>query len=77
MSPLNAAFSPTDEQVEYYGEVRRVFAEGVARGTAAVPFRGRMIDVPVDEWAKDVLRRAIRCRERDRQKQEAVNRAGN
>lgn len=71
-APLNAAFSPTDEQVAYYTEVRRVFGEGVARGTAAVPFEGRMVDVPVDEWAKDVLRRADRCRERDRQKREAV-----
>ena len=68
VAPLNAAFSPTEEQVSYYTEVRRVFAEGVARGTAAVPFQGRMIDVPVDEWAKDVLRRGDRCRERDRQK---------
>lgn len=74
VSPLNAAFSPTEEQVDYYTEVRQVFAEGVARGTAAVPFRGRMIDVPVDEWAKDVLRRAARCRERDRQKREAMGR---
>ena len=72
VGPLNAAFSPTDEQVSYYTEVRRVFAEGVARGTAAVPFQGRMIDVPVDEWAKDVLRRAACCRERDRRKREAV-----
>ena len=76
VAPLNAAFSPTEEQVAYYMEVRRVFAEGVARGTAAVPFQGRMIDVPVGEWAKDVLRRADRCRERDRQKREAVERSG-
>ena len=74
MGPLNAVFSPTEEQVSYYTEVRRVFAEGVARGTAAVPFQGRMIDVPVDEWAKDVLRRAVSCRERDRRKREAVGR---
>ncbi len=74
VGPLNVAFSPTEEQVAYYTEVRRVFAEGVARGTAAVPFQGRMIDVPVDEWAKDVLRRAAGCRERDRQKREAVER---
>ena len=76
VASLNAAFSPTEEQVAYYTEVRRVFAEGVVRGTAAVPFQGRMIDVPVDEWAKDVLRRADRCRERDRQKREAMERSG-
>ena len=73
--PLNSAFSPSDEQVAYYTEVRRVFAEGVARGTAAVPYQGRMIDVPVDEWAKDVLQRAAHCRERDRQKRVAIDRA--
>ena len=76
VSPLNAAFSPSEEHVAYYGEVRRVFAEGVARGTAAVPYQGRMIDVPVDEWAKVVLQRAAYCRERDRQKREAIDRAG-
>ena len=72
---MNDSFSPTPEQVDYYAEVRNVFAEGVARGTAAVPFRGRMIDVPVDEWAKVVLARAERCRARDREKMQALERA--
>ena len=75
LEPLNDSFSPTPEQVDYYAEVRNVFAEGVARGTAAVPFRGRMIDVPVDEWAKVVLARAERCRARDREKMQALERA--
>ena len=55
IEPVNAAFSPTAEQVSYYTKVREVFAEGVARGTAAVPLDGKMVDVPVDEWAKVVL----------------------
>ena len=49
IEPVNRAFSPTAEQVAYYTKVREVFAEGVARGTAAVPLDGKMIDVPVDE----------------------------
>ena len=69
---LNTAFSPTQEQVEYYTEVREVFAEGVARGTAAVPLRGRMVDVPVDEWAKVVLERAAHCSARDQEKRQAL-----
>lgn len=63
------AFTPTDEQVAYYRDVRRAFAKGVARGTAAVPFPGgRMIDVPVDERAKLVIAWWERCRRRDAEK---------
>ena len=73
--PMNAAFSPTSEQVVYYTKVREVFAEGVARGTAAVPLDGKMIDVPVDEWAKVVLHVAALCQARDEMKQQALQRA--
>jgi citrate lyase subunit beta/citryl-CoA lyase len=65
----NRAFTPTDEQVAYYRAVRQAFAEGVARGTAAVPFPGgRMIDVPVDERAKLVIGWWERCNRRDAEK---------
>ena len=72
VAPVNTAFTPTASQVDYYTQVRNVFAQGVAAGTAAVPFAGRMIDVPVDEWAKVVLEMAEACHQRDRQKQEAL-----
>jgi citrate lyase subunit beta / citryl-CoA lyase len=75
IEPVNAAFSPTAEQVSYYTKVREVFAEGVARGTAAVPLDGKMIDVPVDEWAKVVLHLAALCQARDETKQRALQRA--
>jgi citrate lyase subunit beta / citryl-CoA lyase len=74
IEPVNAAFSPTAEQVAYYTKVREVFAEGVARGTAAVPLDGKMIDVPVDEWAKVVLHLAALCQARDEAKQQALRR---
>ena len=49
----NRAFAPEDK-LEFYRETRRLFAEGVARGTAAIPYPGTtmMIDVPVDENAR-------------------------
>ena len=72
VAPVNTAFTPTASQVDYYTQVRNVFAQGVAAGTAAVPFAGRMIDVPVDEWAKVVLEMAEACHQRDRQKEEAL-----
>ena len=75
VEPLNEAFSPTEQQVAYYREVREVFAEGIVRGTAAVPLRGRMVDVPVDEWAKDVLERSDQCMARDQQKRQAIQKA--
>jgi citrate lyase subunit beta / citryl-CoA lyase len=75
IEPINAAFSPTSEQVAYYTKVREVFADGVARGTAAVPLDGKMIDVPVDEWAKVVLHVAALCQARDDMKQQALQRA--
>jgi citrate lyase subunit beta/citryl-CoA lyase len=75
IEPINDAFSPTPEQVTYYTRVREVFAEGVARGTAAVPLDGKMIDVPVDEWAKAVLHLAALCRRRDEAKQRALQQA--
>jgi citrate lyase subunit beta / citryl-CoA lyase len=72
----NAAFAPTDEQVAHYRAIRTAFAEGVARGTAAVPFPGgRMIDVPVDERAKLVIDWYERCQRRDAEKAAARQRA--
>ena len=75
ISSVNTAFTPTEEQVDFYTQVREVFAQAIAAGTAAVPFHGRMIDVPVDEWAKDVLALAKACRLRDEDKQTALDAA--
>jgi citrate lyase subunit beta/citryl-CoA lyase len=68
VAPVNAAFTPTAELVAFNKRVREVFAGAVAAGTAAVPLDGRMIDVPVDEWAKVVLAMAAACDARDVQK---------
>jgi citrate lyase subunit beta/citryl-CoA lyase len=75
VAACNAAFTPTDAQVAYYREMRTAFAQGVARGTAAVPFPGgRMIDVPVDERAKLVIDWWERCQRRDAAKAEVARR---
>ena len=76
VGPVNSAFTPTESQVDYYTQVRQLFAEAIAAGTAAVPFHGRMIDVPVDEWAKDVLAMAAACAARDSKKQALLEQAG-
>ena len=74
--PVNAAFTPTEELVVWNRRVREAFAAGVAAGTAAVPLDGRMIDVPVDEWAIVVLATADACAARDAEKAAARKRAG-
>ena len=73
VEPVNAAFTPTPELVGYNQRVREAFAAGVAAGTAAVPLDGRMIDVPVDEWAIVVLETAQACAKRDAEKRAAVS----
>lgn len=73
VAPVNAAFTPTPELVTYNKRVREAFAAGVAAGTAAVPLDGRMIDVPVDEWAIVVLAMAEACAARDAEKRAALN----
>lgn len=74
VAPVNTAFTPTAELVAYNTRVREAFAAGVAAGTAAVPLDGRMIDVPVDEWAIVVLATAEACAARDAEKRAAFNR---
>jgi len=71
VAPVNAAFTPTAELVAWNTRVREAFAAGVAAGTAAVPLEGRMIDVPVDEWAIVVLATAEACAARDAAKRAA------
>ena len=75
IASVNTAFTPTESQVDFYTQVREVFAQAIAAGTAAVPFAGRMIDVPVDEWAKVVLATAAACRSKDAEKQTALEAA--
>lgn len=75
VNPVNDAYTPTKSLVDYYTQVREVFAQALAAGTAAAPFAGRMIDVPVDEWAKDVLAMNAACAARNAEKQAALEKA--
>src|SRR2546427_10742226 len=77
VEPCNRALTPSDERLEFYRETRRLFAEGIARGTAAIPYPGTtmMIDVPVDERARLTLALWERCAARDAEKRAALQRA--
>ncbi len=67
----NEGFRPSADEIEYYKEVRLVFAEGLKRGLASVPLNGKMIDVPVDLRAEVYLEWANRVALRDQQKIQA------
>ena len=77
VSHCNRAFAPPEDKLDFYRETRRLFAEGVARGTAAVPYPGTtmMIDVPVDENARVNLELWELCAAREAEKAAALTRA--
>ena len=74
----NRAFAPPEDKLEFYRETRRLFAEGVSRGSAAVPYPNTtmMIDVPVDENARVNLELWELCAEREAEKAAARARWG-
>lgn len=74
VSHCNQAFAPPEDKLDFYRETRRLFAEGVARGTAAVPYPGTtmMIDVPVDENARVNLELWELCAAREAEKTAAL-----
>jgi len=77
VEPCHRAFTPTEERLEFYRETRRLFAKGIAMGTAAIPYPGTtmMIDVPVDERARITLELYDRYAARDAEKAATVKRA--
>lgn len=55
---VNAAFSPTDEEVDTAVRLVEAFAEAEKQGLMAISFEGQMVDVPHLSRAKKTLQRA-------------------
>lgn len=53
---VNEIFSPTDAELEHARRVVRAFDEAVGRGEGAVALDGQMLDAPVVDRARRVLR---------------------
>jgi citrate lyase subunit beta / citryl-CoA lyase len=66
VSVLNEEFSPNPVEVERAERMIAAYDEAYAKGLGAVQFEGAMIDVPVVERARSVVRRAIALRGRVR-----------
>lgn len=54
---LNAAFTPSDDEVAHARRVVGAYAEAEAAGTGAITVDGKMIDVPVVRRAENLLAR--------------------
>ena len=48
---INAAFTPTPEEVDYCQQVVKAFEEATARGDGSIAFGGQLIDPPIVERA--------------------------
>lgn len=55
---LHNAFAPTDEEVDYARRVVAAAEQGAAQGLGVISLNGKMIDAPIIEHARVVLRRA-------------------
>lgn len=55
---LNEELTPSDAEVEHAQGLLAAFDAGLAQGKGAVEYKGKMIDLPVVERAKELLRNA-------------------
>ena len=56
IEPSNRLYAPTPEDVEWAQGVVKVFEEeGIAKGAAAVSYKGKMVDTPVYDNARMIL----------------------
>lgn len=57
IEPSHRIYTPSPERVEWAEGVKKVFEEeGIAKGSAAVSYKGNMVDTPVYENALTILR---------------------
>jgi citrate lyase subunit beta/citryl-CoA lyase len=71
---LNRVFSPPPEKVEYARRAVQAFEDGIKKGTASVNMDGKMVDIPVYNRSKLILRRAEAIATVEKRKAEALAR---
>ncbi|MGH9174185.1 MAG: hypothetical protein ACRD1H_07490, partial [Vicinamibacterales bacterium] len=57
---IHAAFTPSSKEIERAQRIVEAFDGALARGEAAVAIDGQMVDPPVAERARALIRRAER-----------------
>jgi len=59
IEPSHKIYSPAADRVEWARNIVQIFEEGVAKGSAAVSYQGKMVDTPVYVGAKNILDAAL------------------
>ena len=62
IAPVNRTFSPTEEELRYAREVIATFETAEAQGHGAAALEGQLVDAPVVERARRLLRRGETAR---------------
>ncbi len=71
IEPSHRIYTPAPERVEWAREVVKVFEEeGIAKGSAAVSYKGKMVDTPVYVGAKKILDTMAEIEARERKRAE-------
>lgn len=52
---VNAAFTPSADEIEYCQRVVQAFDEAMARGEGAIAFGGQLLDIPIVDRARQTL----------------------
>jgi citrate lyase subunit beta/citryl-CoA lyase len=60
IAPINAAFSPSADEIAYAREVLAVYDAAVAEGTGAINYKGAFLEEPVIARARHILALADR-----------------
>ena len=69
IEPSHRIYTPAPERVDWAREVVKVFEEeGVAKGSAAVSYKGKMVDTPVYLGAKKILEAMAEIEARERKR---------
>ena len=74
IEPSHRIYTPAPDDVDWAKGVVEMFEkEAIPKGMAAVAYQGKMVDTPVYENAKTILAAMAEIEERERQRQEAIN----
>ena len=69
IEPSHRIYTPAPERVEWAREIKKVFEEeGIAKGSAAVSYKGKMVDTPVYLGALNILEAVAEIEARERKR---------
>jgi citrate lyase subunit beta/citryl-CoA lyase len=73
IEPAHRIYSPAPDRVEWAREIKKVFEEeGIAKGSAAVSYKGKMVDTPVYLGALKILEAQAEIEAKEKKRQEAA-----